>query len=230
MRTVLITGASRGLGLEFARQYAEEGWRVIATCREPAQIEGIRAVSVKIEAHPLDLTDVAAIAALGRTLHSESIDVLIANAGVLLGREMSPHAIDPQVWIESFQVNAMAPLACAGAFLEQVSRSREKKMVAISSLVASIGASTSGGHYPYRASKSALNAVWRAFALDHPEVIAVILNPGRMRTGMTRYDRAHWNQLPLPEERARDLRKLIARLEPRQSGRFFQYTGESIPW
>lgn len=137
MRTVLITGANRGLGLEFARQYAEEGWRVIATCRDPAQIEGIRALSASVEVHLLDLTDVAAIAALGRKLNSESIDVLIASAGVLLGREMPPGAIEPGVWIESFQVNTMAPLACAGAFLEHVCRSREKKMVAIGSLVAS---------------------------------------------------------------------------------------------
>jgi len=230
MGTVLITGASRGLGLEFARQYAEEGWRVIATCRDPAQIGRIRAISAKIEAHRLDLTDVEAIAALGRKLNSESIDVLIANAGVLLGREMSPGAIEPRIWIESFHVNTMAPLACAGAFLEQVSRSREKKMVAIGSLVASIGGSTTGGHYAYRASKSALNAVWHAFAQDHPEVIATVLNPGRMRTGMTQYDKAQWDRLPLPEERARDLRNLIARLEPQQSGGFFQYTGESIPW
>jgi NAD(P)-dependent dehydrogenase (short-subunit alcohol dehydrogenase family) len=112
----------------------------------------------------------------------------------------------------------MAPLACAGAFVRQVGRSREKKMIAIGSIVGSISAAARGGYYPYRASKAALNAVWHAFAIDHPEVIAAVLHPGRMRTDMTRYDEAEWNKLASPEQRAAELCDQIARLGRALSG------------
>ena len=124
----------------------------------------------------------------------------------------------------------MAPLACAGAFASQVARSDQKKMIAIGSIVGSIAAASRGGYYPYRASKAALNAVWRGFSLEHPELIAAVLHPGRMRTGMTRYDEAAWQTLASPEERATQLRRQIERLTPSDSGGFFSYAGKPLPW
>ena len=228
MPTAFITGANRGLGLEFARQYAAEGWRVIATCRDPGRAQDLSAL--KIEVHALDVTDYAAVAALGAKLESESIDVLIANAGVLLDDPGAPDRIDAKPWMESFEVNTLAPLACAGAFAKQVVRSGEKKMIAIGSIVGSIAAAARGGYYPYRASKAALNACWRAFSLEHPELIAAVLHPGRMRTDMTRYDTAAWDSLVAPDVRAAELRAQIARLTQGDNGGFFNYAGKSLPW
>ncbi len=229
MPSVLITGASRGLGLAFARQYAAEGWRVLGTVRTARDAERLGARIPGAQVHLLDVADFPAVAQLGLTLRDESIDVLIANAGVLL-EDPGPAALDARPWLESFEVNAMAPLACALAFAAQVARSDQKKMVAIGSIVGSISAASRGGYYPYRASKAALNAVWRAFALDHPELIAAILHPGRMRTDMTRYDEAAWQSLADADQRAGELKLQIERLKPSDSGGFFNYAGKPLPW
>src|SRR6185437_12623455 len=132
MAAVLITGASRGLGLEFARQYAADHWRVLATCRTPARAMALRDLGPKVEIHALDVTDHEAVRALAGTLAHETIDVLIANAGIFIARAMTPASVDAEAWLESFAVNTIAPFVCAGAFLEHVARSGERKMIAIS--------------------------------------------------------------------------------------------------
>src|SRR5271156_2513459 len=98
MPTVLITGAHRGLGLEFARQYAEAGWRVIATSRSLAKAQALRALGGKVAVYALDVADFAAVSALGRELERDSIDVLIANAGIGGPRAMTPDDIDAEGW------------------------------------------------------------------------------------------------------------------------------------
>jgi NAD(P)-dependent dehydrogenase (short-subunit alcohol dehydrogenase family) len=224
MPTVLVTGANRGIGFEFARQYAAEGWRVLALCRNPGRAEALHSLGPRVELHALDVTDTGAVMALGRDLAHETIDVLIANAGIYVARDMTAATVDAAAWLESFAVNAVAPLACAGAFLAQVARSRERKMLAISSAVASVGHVEVGGNYVYRSSKAALNSAWRIFALDHPEVIAALLSPGRVHTDMN-------PRGPLsPEESISALRRIIARLTPQDSGRFFRYDGNTPPW
>src|SRR5690348_18230057 len=113
MPTVLITGANRGLGLEFARQYAAAGWHVLATVRVPSEALALRALAPSAAIHALDVADIPAVAALGRELAEETVDVLLANAGVSLGRGMKPTAIDIAEWEYSFRVNSIAPLALA---------------------------------------------------------------------------------------------------------------------
>jgi NAD(P)-dependent dehydrogenase (short-subunit alcohol dehydrogenase family) len=223
MPTVLITGANRGLGLEFARQYAADGWRVIATSRSLEKAAALRAQ--RAEVHPLDVADIAAVAALGRELQREAIDVLIANAGVAGPRGMTPEAIDAAGWAETFRVNTMAPLALAGAFAAQVARSEQRKMIAISSRLGSIAANSEGGMYAYRSSKAALNAVWHSFALDHRELIAAVLHPGWVRTDMGGKSAALG-----VEESVAGMRRVIAGLEKAASGGFFSYDGSPIPW
>jgi NAD(P)-dependent dehydrogenase (short-subunit alcohol dehydrogenase family) len=224
MPTVLITGSNRGLGLEFARQYAADGWRVIATCREPHRADALRAIRPAVEIFALDVTNLADVAALGRTLGHETIDVLLANAGIYIARAMTADHVEAEPWLQTFMVNAIAPLACAGAFLSQVARSRERKMVAISSVAGSVSHLISGGIYAYRSSKAALNATWRAFALDHPEVIATLVSPSRVRTDMN-------PDAPLiPEASVRSLRGVIAGLTQKDSGQFFRYDGQLAPF
>jgi NAD(P)-dependent dehydrogenase (short-subunit alcohol dehydrogenase family) len=184
LASVLIIGASRGLGLEFARQYAADGWRVFATCRDPDSAEALR--SLKVSIHPLEVTDRAAIEGLARTLADEKVDVMIANAGVMTSVPSArPADIAEAAWLEAFRVNTIAPLMCATAFVKHVAASEQRKMLVMSSWIGSITSNTAGGHYVYRASKSALNAVWRSFAIDHPEIIAAALSP---RRAAHRYD------------------------------------------
>lgn len=227
MPTVLITGANRGLGLEFARQYATSGWRVIAAIRSPEKAEALRSLGGTVEVRRLDVADLSAVAALGRELAGETIDVVIANAGTAGPRTLTPETVaaDAAAWEQTFRVNAMAPLALAGACHAQVARSRERKMIAITSRLGSMGANSTGGMYAYRASKAALNAAWRSFAVDHPDVIAVLLHPGWVRTDM-----GGQGALLAPEESISGLRRVIAGLGQADSGRFYNYDGNIIPW
>jgi NAD(P)-dependent dehydrogenase (short-subunit alcohol dehydrogenase family) len=225
MPTVLITGANRGLGLEFARQYAEAGWRVIATSRSLAKAEALRALTGDITIHPLDVVDFAAVGALGRELARDSVDVLIANAGIRGPRPMTPDAIDAEGWGETFRVNSIAPLALAGALHDAVAHSEQRKMVAISSRLGSMGANGNGGLYPYRASKAALNAAWRSYAIDHPEIIAALLHPGWVRTDMGGRE-----ALLAVEESVAGLRRVIGGLSKADTGRFYNHDGSPIPW
>jgi NAD(P)-dependent dehydrogenase (short-subunit alcohol dehydrogenase family) len=226
MPTVLITGANRGLGLEFARQYAKDGWRVVATARVPEKADGLRRLGPAVAIHALDVSDLAAIAALARRLGGESIDVLIANAGIM-GPEVKPAAVDDEAeaWLETFRVNTMAPLALAGTFHDLVARSEQRKMIAVTSGLSSIAGNDEGGIYAYRAAKAALNAVWRSYAIDHPEVIATLLAPGWVRTDMG------GPRAPLaPEESVAAMRRVIAGLGKAQSGGFYGRDGKAVPW
>jgi NAD(P)-dependent dehydrogenase (short-subunit alcohol dehydrogenase family) len=227
MPTVLITGANRGLGLEFARQYAAAGWRVIATARAPAQATALRALGAAIDMHRLDVADLPAVTALSHTLADETIDVLVANAGISGPRTMRPEAVaaDADGWDTTFRVNTMAPLALGGAFHAHVARSEERKMIAISSRLGSIAANGEGGLYAYRSAKAALNAAWHSYAIDHPKVIAVLLHPGWVRTDM-----GGAGATLSPEESVTGMRQVIAGLGKSDSGRFYGHDGHPIPW
>jgi NAD(P)-dependent dehydrogenase (short-subunit alcohol dehydrogenase family) len=225
MPTVFISGANRGLGLEFARQYVRDGWRVIATSRSLEKAGALRALGSGVAVHALEVTDFAAVSALARSLDGESIDVLIANAGIYGPRDMTAASIDAAGWGETFRVNTMAPLALAGAFHAQVARSAQRKAVAITSRLGSIAANNEGGLYAYRSSKAALNAAWHSFALDHRDIIATVLHPGWVRTDMG------GQSAPLgPEESVAGLRRVIAGLGQADSGGFIGYDGKPIPW
>jgi NAD(P)-dependent dehydrogenase (short-subunit alcohol dehydrogenase family) len=223
MPTVLITGANRGLGFEFARQYAADGWRVIGTARHPASADALAGTGAEI--HALDVRDAEAVGRLARQLGDEPIDVLIANAGVAGPRDMTAEAVDVEGWVETFRTNTIAPLVVAGAFARHVAKSRQRKLVAISSRLGSLEANEEGGMYVYRSSKAALNAAFRSFAIDRREVIAVLLHPGWVRTDMG----GEAAPLTAPESVA-GMRRVIGGLTQQDSGRFFDYEGTPVPW
>ena len=225
MPTVLITGVNRGLGLEFAKQYRADGWRVLGTVRS-RQNAGDGLAGLGVELHELELTDFSAISALGHALQDDAVDVLIANAGHLGIRDMPIDKVDLQSWETSFRVNTIAPVALVGALLAPLRRSAQHKAVAISSRRGSIACNDTGGRYMYRSSKAALNAAWRSLAVDHAELIAFVLHPGWVRqTGMGS---------PLADvglvESVSGMRRAIDSATAASSGRFLTWDGKELPW
>jgi NAD(P)-dependent dehydrogenase (short-subunit alcohol dehydrogenase family) len=225
MPTCLVTGANRGIGLEFARQYAADGWRVIATCREPERAEALRRIEGTVETHRLDVADFARIEALADALKGVAIDLLINNAGIY-GPRVTPYAgVDYGAWAEVLRVNAMAPLKVSAVFADHVGKSVHKRIVALSSLMGSVAENTSGGAYIYRSSKAALNAVMRSLAIDLKErgVTVAILHPGWVRTDMG----GSGAQIEVFES-VTGMREVIDRLTLDLSGRFYGFDGREI--
>ena len=143
MPVMLVTGANRGLGLEFVRQYAAEGWRVHATCRRLDEAKALRAIAGEVAIHQLDVRDRAAYRGLAKALESEAIDLLIANAGVG-GPSDSLEALDVAGWLEMLEVNTIAPVLLVAALRRQVARSYERRVVGITSGLGSIEDNRSG--------------------------------------------------------------------------------------
>lgn len=220
MPTALITGANRGLGLEFARQYSADGWRVIATVRNPASVAELKAVSGDVRVDALDVADFAAVHALAARI-DEPIDHLICNAGVM-GKHRE---VDPASWLHTLAVNTVAPTLLAQALVDRIAPSG--KVVAITSKMGSIADNQSGGGIIYRSSKAALNAAWRSLAIDwrDRDLSVAMLHPGWVKTRMG------GDSAPTPpEESIAGLRRVIAGLTRGQSGSFLDYQGNSIPW
>jgi NAD(P)-dependent dehydrogenase (short-subunit alcohol dehydrogenase family) len=219
MPSVLITGANRGLGLEFARQYCRDGWDVIATVREPTpELEDL---CVRVE--EVDMLDLAAVARVGESV--EALDLLVANAGTY-GPKDAADADEARGWLETFAVNTVAPYLLAKSVLPAVERSRGK-LIAISSKMGSIDDNSSGGYLAYRSSKTALNSAWRNLALEvrRRDVVAAVLHPGWVKTRMG------GTSAPLdPEDSVGGMRRVIERLSLDDSGGFFGYEGAIIPW
>ena len=223
MSTVLITGAARGLGLEFVNQYAVRGWKVHACARTPDALGGVKG---DIHAHKLEVTDYDAVKALAAKLKGEAIDVLICNAGIS-GKEATVlGSLDPAVWRETFEVNALAPLMMAEAFADHVAASQDRKLVAISSRLGSI-TFANNGRYSYRASKAALNMEWKGLSVDlAPKgLICVVLHPGWVQTDMGGQAATLTIEQSVPS-----MVKVIDGLKPADNGRFLNYDGTELPW
>jgi len=223
--SVLISGANRGLGLEFARQYAADGWVVHATARNPVAADALSALGVQV--HELDIADEDSIRALAQKLAGEPLDVLIANSGIHRDFELPIETIGRADFLDVFAVNTFGPLRLAAALLPNLERGERKLATAMSSLMSSITRNDWGTQHIYRASKTALNAVWTSLAREwRPRGIAcVLIRPGYVRTALTRYQ----GDLDPPESVA-GLRKVIAGLSLADSGRLIGYDGKELPW
>jgi NAD(P)-dependent dehydrogenase (short-subunit alcohol dehydrogenase family) len=218
MPTVLITGANRGIGLEFARQYSADGWDVIATARHSSP--ELDALGVRLSA--LDLADADSVAGFPATVHGP-LDLFIANAGT--NHPMSPEgAQNARDWQAMMMVNAIAPYQLGKAFLGRMAEGG--KMIAISSGMGSIG-DNGGGWVPYRTSKAALNMAWSSLALEaRPRGISCVLfSPGWVKTRM-----GGAGAEITPGESVGAMRSLIERLTIEDSGRFLRRDGSGLPW
>ncbi|SRR5579871_611780 len=223
MATVLVTGANRGLGLEFVRQYAADGWTVIACCREPAKARELNNLTGSIAVEALDVGADAQISALAKRLKGRAIDLLINNAGVYGPRS----GTDTAAWLDVFRVNSIAPLHLSHALADNVARSELKRIVSVSSAMGSIGENGSSGDYVYRSSKAALNMAMKGLSneLKDRGIIVAVLSPGWVKTDMG------GRSAPLEAaDSIASLRKVIARLKAKHSGKFFSHQGKAIPW
>ena len=225
---VLITGANRGIGLEFARQYAADGWSVLACCREPQtarELQALESAHSNVRIFALDVGNFAQIDALALQLKDEAIDVLISNAGIYPHSTFGDTSYDD--WAKAFKINAMASLKMAEAFVQHITRGQLKKIATITSKMGSIDDNTSGESYIYRSSKTALNMVMKSLSIDlKPYGISVItLHPGWVRTNM-----GGPNALISTQTSVAGLRKLIENLNLSNTGRFVAYDGQEVAW
>ena len=232
MKTLLITGANRGIGLEFCKQYAAAGWRVLACCRAPHKADALKQLAARhpdlIQLHALTVTDHAQIEQLATTLSAETIDLLINNAGVYPPADKHGFGhTDYAAWMDAFNINAMAPLKMAEAFVRHIARSELKLIVTLTSQMGSIDDNGSGGSFLYRSSKAAANMVVRSLSIDLPEqgITAVAFNPGWVKTDM-----GGPNAMISVEQSVSDMRKVIADLTSADTGKFIGNDGLVIPW
>jgi NAD(P)-dependent dehydrogenase (short-subunit alcohol dehydrogenase family) len=219
-KTVLITGANRGIGLALTRQFIARGDHVVAVCRKSS--DALDASGAQVEAG-IDVTDAAAIAALAKRLGHKRIDVLIPNAGIL---ERDSFA-DPgfEAIRRQFEVNTLGPLHVVHALRDNIADGG--KIGLITSRMGSMEDNTSGGYYGYRASKAALNAVGKSLAVDlAPRNIAVVLlHPGYVATDMV-----GGSGDVTPEQAAQQLIERIDALTPQRSSTFQHANGTALPW
>lgn len=231
MPSTLITGANRGLGLEFARQYLADGWTVYAACRDPESASELKqledAAGGKLLVVPIDVTDLESVKAAAAALDGEAIDLLLNNAGVMGERGQTVGSMDYEEWENVLDINTLGPMRMAEAFVEHVARSKRKLIVSLTSGMGSIADNSSGGWIAYRTSKAGLNMLTRSLAIDLAPrgITCVVVNPGWVQTGMG----GPHATLTAAESIAR-LRRLIETLGPAQSGKFFNHNGREYPW
>ncbi len=236
--TVLITGANRGIGYEFARQYAERGWTVIATARKPKDATDLQALTAQhptVRIEKLDVTSDRSVRALAKRYAGVPIDVLINNAGILGDINAQKYgAYDFDVYDDIVDVNWKGPMRMMEAFMDNVAMSRQKKIMNISSAVGSIEM-TFPGQVFYRSSKAALNMATRTLSKEvkrdpdpnRKALIFGLINPGVVDTGFAK-------NVPIKmitaEESAGYCISIIDGFTPEKSGLFFDYKGAKLPW
>lgn len=226
MPLVVITGANRGIGLELARQYAADGWQVVATCRDLAKPGGLKDLA-NVEIQSLVVDSEASIAAFAAGMKGRAIDLLINNAGIM-GPDLtqqSKDGIDVAGWLETMRVNALAPILLTLALRQNLGQGA--KIAILSSQLGSQTENESGGMYAYRASKAAVNMGVRSLAADLRDegVILLALHPGWVQTDMG----GPQAPVQIPDSVA-GLRRVIAAANQADSGSFTAFDGRRIPW
>ncbi len=231
--TVLITGSSRGIGLELARQYAQRGWNVIATCRTPASASDLQAIAAEhdnLVIEELDVTEFQEVDALAAQYAGRAIDVLLNNAGISGGSENQEFGnYQFEVYYQVHAVNVVGPLKMAEAFIEHVRASEQKKIINITSTQGSI-ARNFGGNVFYRSSKSALNMAMNTLAIELKKqgITVGLVSPGFVKTDFTR-----GLDLPMmitPQESAAAVIAVIDDYGFEKTGKFIRHTGEEAAW
>ncbi|MDH5517243.1 MAG: SDR family oxidoreductase [Gammaproteobacteria bacterium] len=230
-RSVLITGANRGIGLQMVRQSVKNGWRVYACCRQPgAADELIKVASLtpgQVSVHVLDIAETAQIQALAYELRNTPIDWLINNAGVYGSAEHQFGKTDEQNWLTTFRINTIGPMKMTEAFIDNLESGSEKKVVTLSSKMASMADNSSGGSYIYRSTKAALNAVIKSLSIDlkSRNISVVAMHPGWVKTDM-----GGPNAEIDTQESVVNIFNIVETSGMQDSGAFYDIDGTIIAW
>ncbi len=221
MPTVLITGANRGIGLQFAQDYAAAGWDVIGTSRNPDRADDLGAIS-EATVMRLSVANPHSVDNFFEELGDRQVDLFISNAGSYGSRDL-----DKDSWIETLEINTIAPTIMAVELKKNMAHSDVKKMVVLSSQMGSISDNGSGGSIIYRSSKAAVNAAWKSLSIDfRDEGIAIgILHPGWVKTDM-----GGENALIDTETSVAGMMQVIENLSLDNSGEFRVYDGSELGW
>jgi len=219
-KLVLVTGANRGIGLEFSKQYKEKGYEVYSVCRKAT--DELKALGVNVIEN-VDVTSDQDLTNLREVLKGKTIDILINNAGVFLNETLDQ--MDFTTIEKQFEVNTLAPLKVAMALLPRLEKG--SKMAFVSSRMGSIADNDSGSFYGYRMSKAGLNAIGKSLAMDLKEegIGVILLHPGYVKTKMTGF-----NGDITPDVAASGLIDRIGELTLEKSGCFMHSNGEELPW
>ncbi|GAB9473142.1 Short chain dehydrogenase [Globisporangium polare] len=228
-KTVLITGATRGIGLKLTELYVKRGWNVIGAARDTTKADQLRVLS-PYKIVQLDAADEASILNAAKQLDGEAIDLLINNAGIFLGSDMNETKAD---LMKQFEVNVTGPLLVTRAFIPHLKAAVAKnglaKVAQISSYMGSITLNDGGfnGFYGYRASKAALNMINASLAVDLKSdgIATFALHPGYVATDLN----GHQGTIST-DESASGLVAVIEKLTIEDTGKFVSYDGESLPW
>lgn len=229
MPSILITGANRGIGLEFARQYHALGWQVVACCRNPAVSDALTQLSKtgSLTVEQLDVADLESIDRLAAHLGDISLDLLINNAGVFTDTGAPFGQFNYDNWLRNFQVNTIGPAKMVETFYPHLLRGAHRKVVCLSSQMASISAAGRDGAYSYRASKAGLNGVMATMAreLVDPMIHFYLFHPGWVATDMG------GAEAPVkPVESVTQMRQQIETRNPEGGALFLTYNGTELRW
>lgn len=230
MTTILITGANRGIGLEFTKQYLSQNYKVLACCRDSSQAEQLKQLQGDFASElliiELDLNSEASLQQLKTTLAKAPIDIVINNAAIFK-LEDAHYQLNSKSWQNFFQTNAIAPYLIAQLLMENIELGTQKKIINISSEMGSMSLNHEGGYTPYRASKAALNAITKNLAIEvkAKHITVVAIHPGWVQTDM-----GGSNGLLSPAASVAAMRSLIAQFRINDSGKFYDYTGKELAW
>ncbi len=219
---ILITGTSRGIGLELTRQALQRGDSVLAVARKPESSQGLtelkKQFGEKLQLLAVDVTEDNAPQKISEFV-GKDLDVLINNAGILL------EGVASKDFMESFRVNSVAPFLLTQALLPALKNAGAPKVVQITSKMGSIDDNAGGGYYAYRSSKTALNMINKSLSVDNPWLTTIVIHPGWVQTDMG------GSAAPTPPERSdQGIWQITLNLKPEHSGTFLEFTGKEIAW
>lgn len=231
MKTILITGANRGIGLALTKLYCEMEWKVIACCRNPEKAAELKSLysqhKNQLTVLALDVGNSESIKNLAKSLKGQSIDILMNNAGVIGSKDTAFGQLEFDTWLETFKINAIAPALVTQALIDQVAASELRIIANMSSTLASISLNNENGYYYYRTSKAALNMLTKnlSVALKGKKIIVVSLHPGWVKTDMG------GENAPLSTtESVRGLATVLGSLKTSDNGTFIDYEAKRLTW
>mgnify|MGYP001212943334 FL=1 len=230
MARILITGANRGLGLEFVERYLESGDDVMASYRnEDSSFDLIKMSNERsnLKLLQLDVSSNKSLNSFAENLGDSPIDIFINNAGVYGPRNSSFGNVDEENWIPAIKINAIAPILLTQLIIKNIKSGADKKLIYITSKMGSIDDNKGGGAYVYRSSKTALNAVVKSLSVDleNEGIVVALIHPGWVKTDM-----GGPNALIDKETSVRGMTEVISNLDISSTGNFYNYDGSIIPW